>query len=146
MTTIPRNIPRITGFTAAHQDDIGYCVLADLDALPAERWLALFAARCQEAFARHTSPDIRWAEGQVWFRVPSESLVEEYARLMVQAVNAAGADEAEQQQLEVERAQSLARKAHDLDDLLNGINASLPEWSRIASAPPAATSAEQPAA
>jgi hypothetical protein len=128
MTTITRHIPRVTGFTAAHQDDIGFCVLAELDTTPDERWLGLFAVRCEEAFARHTSPDIRWADGRIWFRVPSDDLVAEYARLTVQAVNAAGQDEAEEQQRELERAQTLARKAHDLDALLNGVNASLPGW------------------
>lgn len=128
MTTITRHIPRIAGFHAAHQDDIGFCVLAALDAAPGERWLSLFATRCEEAFSRHTSPDIRWVDGSVWFRVPSEDLVTEYARLLVDAVNATGQDEAEAQAKEVERAQALARKTHDLDALLDGVNAALPQW------------------
>ena len=129
MTTITRHIPRITGFAAAHQDDIGFCVQAELDTQPQERWLAHFAARCEEAFVRHTSPDIRWVEGTIWFRVPSEDLVPEYARLVVESVQAAGRDEAEEQRREVERAQALALKAHDLNALLNGVNAALPGWT-----------------
>jgi hypothetical protein len=128
MTTITRHIPRIAGFHAAHQDDIGFCILAELDTAPGERWLAHFAGRCDEAFSRHTSPDIRWVEGRIWFRVPSEDLVAEYARLIVEAVNAAGHDEAEEQEREVERARILAQKTHDLDALLNNVNAALPGW------------------
>lgn len=128
MITVTRHLPRITGFSAAHQDDVGYCVLAELDVTPDDRWLGLFATRCGEAFNRHTSPDIRWVEGRIWFRVPSEDLVSEYARLLVDAVAAAGADEAEAQRLESERAMQMARKSHDLDDLLNGVNAALPGW------------------
>ncbi|UPG93117.1 hypothetical protein [Luteibacter aegosomatissinici] len=128
MTTITRHIPRVSGFSAAHQDDIGLCVLAELDTAPGERWLSLFATRCEEAFSRHTSPDIRWVEGRIWFRVPSEELVPEFARLIVDAVNTAGRDEADEQAREVERARLLAQKAHDLDALLNGVNAALPEW------------------
>ncbi|HEY4091565.1 MAG TPA: hypothetical protein VGN46_08620 [Luteibacter sp.] len=128
MTTITRHIPRIAGFNAAHQDDIGFCVLAELDTAPGERWLAHFAVRCDEAFSRHTSPDIRWVEGQIWFRVPSTDLVAEYARLIVDAVNTAGRDEAEEQEREVERARILAQKTHDLDELLDTVNAALPVW------------------
>ncbi|UPG88621.1 hypothetical protein L2Y96_14475 [Luteibacter aegosomaticola] len=128
MTTITRHIPRIAGFHAAHQDDIGFCVLAELDTAPGERWLSLFAVRCDDTFSRHTSPDIRWVEGSIWFRVPSADLVSEYARLIVSAVNAAGQDEAEEQAREAERARVLAQKTHDLDDLLNTVNAALPDW------------------
>jgi hypothetical protein len=128
MTTITRHIPRIAGFHAAHQDDIGFCVLAELDMAPGERWLSLFATRCDESFSRHTSPDIRWVEGRIWFRVPSEDLVPDYARLIVEAVTAAGNDEAEEQAREAERARVLAQKTHDLDELLNSVNAALPGW------------------
>lgn len=129
MTTIIHYGPRITGFSAARQDDIGYCVLAELDVQPSERWLGLFANRCEEAFARHTSPDIRWVEDRIWFRVPSQDLVTDYARLLVDAVTAASDDYREAQQREAERAQALAQKSHDLDDLLNQVNANLNHWA-----------------
>jgi hypothetical protein len=132
MTTITKQGPRISGFSAARQDEIGYCVLADLTAAPTDHWLRLFASRCESEFARHTSPDIRWVENKIWFRVPSPELVGEYARLIVAAATGASDDYDEEQRLEAERAADLARKSHDLDDLLTQINASLPEWTRPA--------------
>lgn len=132
MTTITHPGPRVSGFSAARQDDIGYCVLADLSSPPTDPWLRLFAARCEAVFSRHTSPDIRWVENKIWFRVPSPDLVGEYARLIVEAATGASADFDEEQRRETERADELARKSHDLDDLLNQVNASLPEWAEVA--------------
>lgn len=129
MTTITHPGPRISGFSAARQDDVGYCVLAELSSLPTDSWLRLFAGRCEAVFARHTSPDIRWVDNKIWFRVPSPDLVGEYARLIVEATTGASADYDEEQRLEAERADELARKSHDLDDLLNQVNASLPDWA-----------------
>jgi hypothetical protein len=131
MTTITQPGPRISGFSAARQDDIGYCVLADLSSPPADPWLRLFAARCEAVFSRHTSPDIRWVESRIWFRVPSPDLVGEYARLIVEAATGASTDYDEEQRREAERADELARKSHDLDDLLNQVNAALPEWAEV---------------
>ncbi|WP_213948303.1 hypothetical protein [Luteibacter sp. dw_328] len=131
MTTITQPGPRVSGFSAARQDDIGYCVLADLSNPPTDPWLRLFAARCEAVFSRHTSPDIRWVENKIWFRVPSPDLVGEYARLIVEAATGASADYDEEQRREAERADELARKSHDLDDLLNQVNAALPEWAEV---------------
>jgi hypothetical protein len=139
MTTITHQGPHIRGFSAAKQDDIGYCVLADLTSRPTDHWLRLFATRCETVFNRHTSPDIRWVEDKIWFRVPSPDLVGEYARLIVEATNGASVDYDEEQRLEAERAADLARKSHDLDALLTQVNAALPEWSMTSSkAPPPA--------
>jgi hypothetical protein len=131
MTTITHPGPRVSGFSAARQDDIGYCVLADLSSPPTDPWLRLFAARCEAVFARHTSPDIRWVENKIWFRVPAPDLVGEYARLIVEAATGASTDYDDEQRREAERAEELARKSHDLDDLLNQVNASLPEWAEV---------------
>jgi hypothetical protein len=133
MTTITKQGPRVRGFSAARQDEIGYCVLAELTATPSDHWLRLFAGRCETVFNRHTSPDIRWVEDKIWFRVPSPELVGEYARLIVEATNGASTDYDEEQRIEAERAADLARKSHDLDDLLTQVNASLPEWSTASS-------------
>jgi len=131
MTTITHLGPRVSGFSAAKQDDIGYCVLAELSAAPTEPWLRLFASRCEAVFSRHTSPDIRWVENKIWFRVPSPEPVGEYARLIVEAATGASGDYDEEQRREAVRADELARKSHDLDDLLNQVNAALPEWSEL---------------
>jgi hypothetical protein len=131
MTTITHSGPRVSGFSAARQDDIGYCVLAELSASPTDSWLRLFASRCEAMFSRHTSPDIRWVENKIWFRVPSPDLVGEYARLIVEAATGASGDYDEEQRREAERADDLARKSHDLDDLLNQVNAALPEWAEL---------------
>jgi len=131
MTTITHSGPRVSGFSAARQDDVGYCVLAELSNAPTDPWLRLFAARCEAVFSRHTSPDIRWVENKIWFRVPSPDLVSEYARLIVEAATGASTDYDQEQRREAERADELARKSHDLDDLLNQVNASLPEWAEL---------------
>jgi hypothetical protein len=134
MTTITHLGPRVSGFSAARQDDVGYCVLAELSSAPTDPWLRLFATRCEAVFSRHTSPDIRWVENKVWFRVPSPDLVGEYARLIVEAATGASTDYDEEQRREAERADELARKSHDLDDLLTQVNAALPEWAEVGKA------------